>query len=180
MDFETHDALKKRAAEAPDEATAIRILVDGGMNLYSAKEVAGILFGTYVGAKDLDMPSWYREDENHYQCGYRPTVAEAEEALRSNDTEQLRRVLIGVARYWDRPVAEAFCRNLASHENEKVRGFAIQGFAHLVHLTRTLSPAALAIIEQGLSDPSEYVREKARSATQEADFLRSVSMLKVG
>jgi hypothetical protein len=177
MDLKTYDALIEKASRAPDEATALQILLDGGCEPYSAREDAGLLFGSYKG--DVETPSWYRADENHYQSGYRPTVAEAEEALRSNDPEKLRHVLIGVARYWDRPLAEEFCRNLASHENERVRGFAIQGFAHLVHGTRMLSPAALAIIEHALSDPSEYVREKARSATQEVDFLRSISYLNV-
>ena len=177
MDLETYWALRDKAAKAPDEATAIRIFIEGGVNPYSARETAGFMFGTYKG--DIETPSWYRDDEKHYQSGYRPTVAEAGEALRSNDPEHLRRVLIGVSEYWDRPVAEEFCRNLAFHENEKVRGFAIQGFAHLVHGTRMLSPAALGIIEHALSDPSEYVREKARSAMEEVDFLRSISYLNV-
>jgi hypothetical protein len=112
--------------------------------------------------------------ERYYSKHEEPTGAQVEEALRRDRPDEVKRVVIGLALHsMDGAFVEQLCRRLATHGNEEVRGNAILGFGHLARRFRRLSPEARGLIQQGLSDTSEYVRGQAHAAADDADFFLS-------
>lgn len=97
------------------------------------------------------------------------TVKEVTKALQRNDSEELRLVAITLALSdLDFNFTQSVCIRLCSSENDQVRGNALVSLGHLARRYRTLDEQSIRpIIERGLLDASEYVRECARSAADE-------------
>ncbi|MFN0140621.1 MAG: hypothetical protein ACKVQW_11120 [Pyrinomonadaceae bacterium] len=74
-------------------------------------------------------------------------------------------VLSAVLNSGDGQWAEEVCYRLAKHQDENVRGNAMQGLGHIARVHGKLDGGrALAILEFGLKDPHEYVRGNAEDA----------------
>jgi hypothetical protein len=68
----------------------------------------------------------------------------------------------------DRDLAENCCVRLSRHRNAMVRGNAMLGFGHLARRFGRLDAHRVKrLVETGLHDGSEYVREQARSAAED-------------
>jgi hypothetical protein len=89
-----------------------------------------------------------------------------QKAIDQNECPALYRLVIDVATASPhREFAEALCIELASHDDELVRGNAILGFGHLARIHGRLdSPKIQQIIECALTDPSLHVSGHAHSA----------------
>lgn len=74
----------------------------------------------------------------------------------------------------DREWAQSCLIQLARHRDAEVRGNALEGFGHLARRFGRLDPGRVRrIVGIALVDPSEQVREKARSAALDLrTFLR--------
>jgi len=93
---------------------------------------------------------------------------DAQEALKANDAEDLKRAVIGVALYC--PTSEFaidYCLRLVGHADAEVRGNAILGFGHLARRFGFLPSEVKALIKEGLSDPDEHVRGQALAAADD-------------
>jgi hypothetical protein len=97
------------------------------------------------------------------------TQLEALDALQRGDADELRVVVIGIALHHHDPVfAEQFCFQLATHDNDVVRGNAVLGFGHLARRFGELSiDGVKRLVEASLADPSEYVRGHAWAAADD-------------
>jgi len=68
----------------------------------------------------------------------------------------------------DRRLAENCCVRLARHRNAMVRGNSILGFGHLARRFGRLDAQRVKrLVDMGLHDASDYVREQARSAAED-------------
>jgi len=68
----------------------------------------------------------------------------------------------------DRDLGESCCVRLARHRNAMVRGNAMRGFAHLARRFGRLDVHRVKrLVDTGLHDGSDYVREQARSAAED-------------
>jgi hypothetical protein len=68
----------------------------------------------------------------------------------------------------DRELAENCCVRLARHRNAMVRGSAMLGLGHLARRFGRLDPHRVKrLVDTGLYDGSDYVREQARSAAED-------------
>ena len=68
----------------------------------------------------------------------------------------------------DRELAENCCVRLARHRNAMVRGNAMLGFGHLARRFGRLDAHRVKrLVDTGLHDGSDYVREQARSAAED-------------
>ena len=68
----------------------------------------------------------------------------------------------------DRELAENCCARLARHRNAMVRGSAMLGFGHLARRFGRLDAHRVKrLVDTGLHDGSDYVREQARSAAED-------------
>jgi len=70
--------------------------------------------------------------------------------------------------------AQSCCTQLVRHRDARVRGSALVGFGHLARRFGQLDPQRVKrIVEIGLFDRNEHVREQARSAALDlATYLR--------
>ena len=101
--------------------------------------------------------------------------ARAESAIAQDAPESLRDVAreIGLEAA-DREWAQSCLIQLARHRDAEVRGNALEGFGHLARRFGRLDPGRVRrIVGIALIDPSDQVREKARSAALDLKtFLR--------
>ena len=68
----------------------------------------------------------------------------------------------------DRDLAENCCLRLARHRNAMVRGNALLGFGHLARRFGRLDANRVKrLVDTGIHDGSDYVREQARSAAED-------------
>ncbi len=97
------------------------------------------------------------------------TVKEVMNALQRNDAAELRLVAITLALSdLDFHFIQSVCIRLCSSENDKVRGNALISLGHLARRYRLLDEQTVKpIVEKGLLDASDYVRECAKSAADE-------------
>lgn len=104
-----------------------------------------------------------------------PFRTRAEALIAQDEAESLRDVAreIGLEAA-DREWAQSCLIQLARHHDAGVRGNALEGFGHLARRFGRLDPGRVRrIVGLALIDPSENVREKARSAaTDLRTFLR--------
>jgi len=93
----------------------------------------------------------------------------AEEVLERDDPVELMDwILEFSAESEDRDLAENCCVRLARHRNAMVRGGAMLGFGHLARRFGRLDAHRVKrLIDTGLHDGSDYVREQARSAAED-------------
>ena len=101
--------------------------------------------------------------------------ARAEALIEQDETTSLREVAreIGLEAA-DREWAQSCLIQLARHRDAEVRGNALEGFGHLARRFGRLDPGRVRrIVAIALVDPSQLVREKARSAALDLrTFLR--------
>ena len=72
----------------------------------------------------------------------------------------------------DRELAENCCVRLARHRNAMIRGNAMLGFGHLARRFGRLDAHRVKrLVDTGLHDGSDYVREQARSAAEDMKTL---------
>ncbi len=97
------------------------------------------------------------------------TVKEVMNALQRNDVAELRLVAITLALSdLDFHFIQSVCIRLCSSENDKVRGNALISLGHLARRYRILDEQTVKpVVEKGLLDVSDYVRECAKSAADE-------------
>ena len=98
------------------------------------------------------------------------TVKEVMNALQRNDAAELRLVAITLALSdLDFHFIQSVCIRLcSSSENDQVRGNALISLGHLARRYRVLDEQTVKpIVEKGLLDASDYVRECAKSAADE-------------
>ncbi len=93
----------------------------------------------------------------------------AEAALERDDPLELMDwILEFAAESDDRKLAENCCARLARHRNAMVRGNAMLGFGHLARRFGRLDAHRVKrLVDTGLYDGSDYVREQARSAAED-------------
>lgn len=93
----------------------------------------------------------------------------AEAALERDDPlELIDWILEFSAESDDRELAENCCVQLARHRNAMVRGNAMLGFGHLARrFGRVDAHRVKRLVDTGLCDGSDYVREQARSAAED-------------
>ncbi len=93
----------------------------------------------------------------------------AEDVLERDDPVELMEwVLEFASEGEDRELAENCCARLARHRNAMVRGNAMLGFGHLARrFGRLDSNRVRRLVDTGLCDGSDYVREQARSAAED-------------
>ena len=94
---------------------------------------------------------------------------EALAAAQRNVSDELRRVVIGIALYHpDRDFIGQFCWSLATHSDECVRGNAVLGLGYLAQRFEQLDEMHFRpIIEAALVDESQYVRGQAWAAADD-------------
>ena len=94
-----------------------------------------------------------------------------EEALLRDQPIELQDVVLDVAlESDDGDWAEHCCARLAKHRNAVVRGNAIAGLGHLARRFGHLNERRVKrLIEIGLFDRNEYVRDKALSAADDIE-----------
>ncbi len=97
------------------------------------------------------------------------TARDIDAAIERNDPHELQLVAVTVALACpDRAAAQDVCLKLSRHTHNKVRGNAIMSLGHLGRRFRALDePAVKPLIESALHDADEYVRTRAKSATDE-------------
>ena len=93
----------------------------------------------------------------------------AEAALERDDPlELIDWILEFSAESGDRELAENCCVRLARHRNAMVRGNAMLGFGNLARRFGRLDAHRVKrLVDTGLHDGSDYVREQARSAADD-------------
>jgi hypothetical protein len=96
-------------------------------------------------------------------------MQEVDSAIEENDPEELLGVIIDVSLAAEDAMWAQVCfARLAQHENVDVRGNAMIGFAHLAKRFGELDQEIVEpILEAGLKDEKEYVREQAEAALSE-------------
>jgi hypothetical protein len=100
------------------------------------------------------------------------TEADVDAVIARADPAELLYVPIAVSmdppsRVW----AERICVQLAAHEDPNVRCNALLGFAHLARIFRSLNQRVVQpIIEAGLRDPSEHVRNRADDVATDIEW----------
>lgn len=94
------------------------------------------------------------------------TKTEMEQAISENDLDKLKYVPLFASLYFEnRDFAAKVCIALASHSDFNVRGLAIESFGHLARIDGELDKEIVKpLIEKGLIDKNEFVREKANDA----------------
>ena len=106
-----------------------------------------------------------------YQDTGNPDLAAVRRAMKLDDAEELKTLIVGLALYHeDGRVVEELCHRLSGHADEFVRGNAVLGFGHLARRFRTLDERALAIVERALKDSSDHVRGQAWAAAGDVCF----------
>jgi hypothetical protein len=97
------------------------------------------------------------------------SVEEVEVAIERNQPDELLFAVLSAALYAvDQEWAQSVCCRLAVHEHYNVRGNAILGFGHIARIHGWLDRAVvLPIIETGLMDSHEYVRNQAHSTADD-------------
>jgi hypothetical protein len=90
-------------------------------------------------------------------------------AIEEDDPDELLGIIIDVSLAAEDAMWAQVCfARLAQHENVDVRGNAMIGFAHLAKRFGDLDREIVApILEAGLLDDKEYVREQAEAALSE-------------
>lgn len=98
---------------------------------------------------------------------------EVESAISKNDPDELLYAVLSATLYSLNPDwAEDVCLRLSNHENFNVRGNAILGFGHIARIHRKLNKRIIKpIIENALSDESDYVRGQADSAADDVEHI---------
>ena len=92
-----------------------------------------------------------------------------EDAIERDDPIELMDVAMDIgteaeSREW----AQSCCVQLARHRNAQVRGNAVLAFGHLARRFGRLDPQRVRrLVEIALHDPSDYVRDQARSAAED-------------
>ena len=96
-------------------------------------------------------------------------MQEVDAAIEEDDPEELLGVIIDVSLAAEDAMWAQICfARLAQHPNVDVRGNAMIGFAHLAKRLGDLDQEIVApILEAGLHDEMEYVREQAEAALSE-------------
>lgn len=94
-----------------------------------------------------------------------------EAAIERDDAHELADLLLDLAHEAeDREWAECCCAQLAKHRSAEVRGHAIAGFGHLARRFGHLDVRRVhRLVEIGLHDRHEYVREHAESAAEDLE-----------
>jgi hypothetical protein len=100
------------------------------------------------------------------------TKEEVEEVIERNQPWELLYVPIVVAMNPpDCEWAQDICVKLSSHSDYNVRGNAILGFGHLARICGVLNEEVVKpVIESGLHDEEQYVREQAVAAAGDVVF----------
>ncbi len=87
---------------------------------------------------------------------------------RDDPVELMDWILEFAAESGDGEFAEDCCARLARHRNAMVRGNAMLGFGHIARRFGRLDAHRIKrLIDTGLRDGSDYVREQARSAAED-------------
>lgn len=104
----------------------------------------------------------YEPIENYSQ-------AEIDHAVKDDDAERLRLMVLSVALYsGDYEFSEKFCVQLSNHEHFNVRGNAILGFGHIARIHGKLNEELIKpIVRTALNDENEFVRAQADDATDD-------------
>lgn len=107
------------------------------------------------------------EPRNYHEI--RPySDSEVRDAIRRNDADELRTVIIALAlHHLDGKYVENLCYEFGVSPNEVLRGNAILALGHLARRFGELETRAARLVEGGLSDPSEYVRGQAWAAADD-------------
>ena len=92
-----------------------------------------------------------------------------EDALERDDPIELMDFVMDLAiDGTDRDLAETCCVRLARHRDPMVRGNAILGFGHLARRFGRLDGNRVRrLVEIGLHDPNDYVRDQASAAAED-------------
>ncbi len=96
-------------------------------------------------------------------------VGVAEAVLERDDPVELMDWILEFAgESGDRELVENCCLRLARHRNAMVRGNAMLGFGHLARRFGRLDAHRVKrLVDTGIHDGSDYVREQARSAAED-------------
>src|SRR5262245_8781008 len=102
------------------------------------------------------------------------TRAEINSAILRDDSERLVYAALSAAFYVDDSHwVQNVCVRLAEHPNANVRGNAIEGFAHIARIHRSLDACVKPLIERAFYDEDSLVRMKAHDAADDvAHFLK--------
>lgn len=97
------------------------------------------------------------------------TPAQVDDILARNDPDEVRYVPISVSMFSsDFAWAQTVCVRLSQHENDNVRGNAVQSLGHLARRFGRLDLAIIEpIVRAALDDSSRYVREEASDSVDE-------------
>ena len=67
--------------------------------------------------------------------------------------------------------AEQICLRFATHSDPSVRGNAMEGFGNIARIFCSLHKRLIEpVIEAGLADPDDWVRDKAEGAAEEIEM----------
>ena len=92
------------------------------------------------------------------------------DCIARDDPDELLVAVLSAALYEDHDFAENTCIKLARHDNFNIRGNALLGFAHIARIDGKLSePDVRPLLEMGLVDPNEYVRDQAKDAKDDIE-----------
>ena len=107
-----------------------------------------------------------------------PSEAEFDAALAANDIQALKRFVVGSALFWsDRIKVEILCIQLNAHPDDLIRGNTLVALSHLARRFRELSVPLQQLIEAGLKDDSEYVRNQAWVTADEVNHFLGWKMV---
>jgi hypothetical protein len=97
---------------------------------------------------------------------------EIKQATVNNDVETLLRIVLSIALYAeDVNYAQDFCIKFSNHAHFNVRGNSILGFGHLARIHGELDENLVKpIIESGLNDKNEFVRQQSDCAKDDTEF----------
>ena len=98
--------------------------------------------------------------------------AEIQAVIERDDPHQLRYVPLAASMFPSSRVhAEQICLRFATHPDPSVRGNAMEGFGHIARIFRSLNKRLIEpVIEVGLADSDDWVRDKADGAAEEIEM----------